>query len=377
MSQAHNMYAVSHDQVVSFILATGMEKANNDGKPEHIWTHIEGPKGIGKTTLGKMLSESLPDHTFKYVDCTALEAGDLGIPKFKEADEQDFVRFVANEVLGLHDNKPLIIQLDELSKAARGVMLPLLRLGLEREMFGYRLHPDSIVISNGNLMVEALGDEFQPHQLDRFCLMELRNPTNIEWLENYAIPNNLNYQVMAWVKDNGQVFEDWRSVKDPEDNQYIDHPQAVGRRKGTTPRAVAKAAFIVDNRTNVDDHTLTASLIGTIGPRAALDFMAFLKISDQLPTLEDIKANPAQAIVPSNASAVCMVVYRTLAQIDRSWVDSWMDYMARLSPEAQALFVNGVRAPRYSEEKRTQVMTNAKFSAWAAQNNYMFGSDTK
>ena len=74
MSQAHNMYAVSHDQVVNFILATGMEKANNDGKPEHIWTHIEGPKGIGKTTLGKMLSESLPDHTMVvYIDFQVLE----------------------------------------------------------------------------------------------------------------------------------------------------------------------------------------------------------------------------------------------------------------------------------------------------------------
>ena len=114
MSLSTRMYAVSHDEAAQAVVANGMERNG-----QHLWFHFEGLKGIGKTTLSKELARLLPNHQRRDVDCVAITAGDLGIPKFKEADEQDFVRYVANEILGLHTGKPLIITLDELSKAPR------------------------------------------------------------------------------------------------------------------------------------------------------------------------------------------------------------------------------------------------------------------
>jgi hypothetical protein len=70
-----------------------------------------------------------------------------------------------------------------------------------------------------------------------------------------------------------------------------------------------------------------------------------------------------------------MVVYRALSTMDRSWCDAWMDYLGRLDTEAQGLFANGVRAPKYS--KQSVVMTNRKFTQWALANNYMFAADKK
>jgi hypothetical protein len=115
--------------------------------------------------------------------------------------------------------------------------------------------------------------------------------------------------------------------------------------------------------------------MGTVGERAAMDLMAFVKLSDQLPSLDSIKKDPMTAKVPDSASAICMVVYRTLGAIERDWIDPWMDYMARLDKEAQGMFVNGVRAPKYS--KQSIVMTNKKFTAWAMANNYLFTADKK
>ena len=113
--------------------------------------------------------------------------------------------------------------------------------------------------------------------------------------------------------------------------------------------------------------------MGTIGDRGAMDLMAFVKLADQLPSLESIKQDPLSAKVPDSAAAVCMVVYRTLASLDKTWLNSWMDYMVRLDKEAQGLFANGVRSPKYS--KQSMVMTNRKFTDWAMQNNYMFAAD--
>lgn len=49
--------------------------------------------------------------------------------------------------------------------------------------------------------------------------------------------------------------------------------------------------------------------------------------------------------------------------------------MPRLDVEAQGMFANGVRAPKYS--KQPMVMKNKKFTTWAMQNNYMFAADKK
>ena len=115
--------------------------------------------------------------------------------------------------------------------------------------------------------------------------------------------------------------------------------------------------------------------MGTVGDRAAMDLMAFVKLADQLPSLQSIKDDPMNAKVPSSAAAVCMVVYRALAALERDWLDAWIDYMNRLDKEAQGMFANGVRAPKYS--KQAMVMTNKKFTAWAMQNSYLFAADVK
>ena len=115
--------------------------------------------------------------------------------------------------------------------------------------------------------------------------------------------------------------------------------------------------------------------MGTLGDRGAIDLMAFVKLAEQLPSLESIKQEPNNAKVPDSAAAVCMVIYRALATIDKDWINAWMDYMQRLDKEAQGMFANGVRAPKYS--KQSMVMTNKKFTDWAMANNYMFAADKK
>ena len=68
-----------------------------------------------------------------------------------------------------------------------------------------------------------------------------------------------------------------------------------------------------------------------------------------------------------------MCVCRTWDVSEKEWINNWMDYLVRLDREAQGMFANGVRAPKYS--KQAMVMTNRKFTEWAVANNYMFHGD--
>lgn len=358
------MYDLGIDEIVDLIREVGHETT----------VLAEGHMGTGKSSMLKTLAKMMPTHVPLYFDCTTKDLGDITIPKLKDLDGSDYVRFATNEELGLHlRNQPTILMIDEFGKANPSVRNALLCLIYERKMGSYTLHPDSIVFATTNLMTEGVGDSVQAHQWNRMMRIRVRKPAHMEWIE-WGINNNIDHSLLGWVKDNPQLFQTFEEVKNPDENPYIFHPNAQ-RRSFVTPRSLEAASKLLHKRARLSDKIITAGLIGTIGDRGASDLMAFVRLADQLPTMQSIKDSPETAKVPTSASAVCMVVYRTLSSIDRDWIDAWMTYMNRLDKEAQGLFANGVRSPKYS--KQALVMTNTKFTAWAMQNNYMFAADKR
>jgi hypothetical protein len=263
--------------------------------------------------------------------------------------------------------------IDELGKANPAVKNALLRVMQERTVGSIKLHPDSIVYATTNKGSEGVGDILRPHARNRITVVQVRKTDHMDWIE-WGINAGIDHSLLGWCKDNPHLFAPFEDVKDPDENPYIFHPKQQ-RAAFVTPRSLHAASDILHQRHLFDDQTLTAMLMGTIGDRGAMDLMAFVKMSDQLPSLQSIKDDPKTAKVPESAAAVCMVVYRTLASLEKDWLDAWMDYMPRLDTEAQGMFANGVRAPKYS--KRSMAMQNKKLTKWAMDNNHMFAADKK
>lgn len=364
MTTAQQMYHLNLDQIANLIKATG-----------HMRTVlVQGHMGTGKSSLLKTLSAELPGHTACYFDCTTKDLGDITLPRIAEATaDAAFVTYATNEELGAHHNGPVILMIDEYGKANPSVKNALLRLKLERKIGSYTLHPDSVIFSTTNLGAEGVGDLLPAHARNRITVVTARKPSNIEWIE-WGINNNIDSSLLGWCKDNPQLFADFTEMKDPDENPYIYHPRAQ-RAAFVTPRSLEAASDILKERHLLDDQTVTGALMGTIGDRGAMDLMAFVKLSDQMPSLQSIKEDPHNARVPESPSAVCMVVYRALSTLDRSWIDAWMTYMVRLDMEAQGMFANGVRAPKYS--KQQIVMTNKRFTSWAMSHTHLFAADKR
>jgi len=366
MSYAQAMYALNLDQAGALIKSVG-----------HLRTFLlQGHMGTGKSSLLTTLAADpdLSNHVPCYFDCTTKDLGDITLPNIKVNQDVPYVTYATNEELGAHNNKPIILMIDEFGKANPAVKNALLRLILERKIGSYTLHPNSIIFATTNLGSEGVGDLLPAHARNRITVVETKKPDAMEWVE-WGIGNGVDHTILGWVKDNPQVMQDFRDVPNPDDNQYIFHPKAVDRAAFCTPRSLHAASDILQNREGLDDNTLTAALMGTIGTRAAMDFMAFLKLADQLPSLESIKNDPDNATVPTSASATCMVVFRSLSTVERDWMDAWMTYMLRLGTEFQSLFANGVRSSKYDKAKQSMVMQNKQFTQWAMDNNYMFAAD--
>lgn len=362
-NSASAMYAMNLDQIGNLIKSVGDKRT----------VLVQGHMGTGKSSLLKTLASELPDHTPCYFDCTTKDLGDITLPNIQTADGQGYVTYATNEELGAHIQTPIILMVDEFGKANPSVKLALLRLMLERKIGSYTLHPDSLIFATTNLGAEGVGDMLPPHARNRITVVTARKPSNIEWIE-WGINAGVDHTLLGWCKDNPQLFLGFEDVRDPEENPYIYHPKSQ-RAAFVTPRSLEAASDILKMRDHMDDQTVTGALMGTIGERGAMDLMAFVALADQLPSLESIKKEPLTAKIPASAAAVCMVVYRTLASLERDWLDPWMDYLNRLDKEAQGMFANGVRSPKYS--KQSMVMTNKKFTQWAMQNNYMFAADKK
>lgn len=363
-NQAQSMYALNLDQCVSLIKAVGHKRT----------ILMQGDMGNGKSSTLNTLSKELPTHTACYFDCTTKDLGDISIPNIAKLDDgTGYVTYLTNEELGAHHDKPIILMIDEFGKANPAVKNAMLRLMLERKIGSYSLHPDSLVFATTNKGSEGVGDLLPPHARNRMTVVQVRKTDHMDWIE-WGINNGIDHTLLGWVKDNPQLMASFEDVKDPDENPYIFHPKQQ-RAAFVTPRSLEAASDILKQREHMDDQTLTAALMGTIGDRGAMDLMAFVSLADQLPSLQSIKDDPKNAKVPSSAAAVCMVVYRTLAALEKEWLNSWMDYLPRLDTEAQAMFANGVRAPKYS--KQAMVMTNKKFTEWATQNNHLYSADKK
>ena len=361
-NQAHAMYRVTLDQAVKMIATMGHKRT----------ILVQGHIGTGKSSMLKTLEAMFPTHTGIYFDGTTKDLGDLALPYIAgvNSDSVSF-RTVPHEELGLHESKPVIIMLDEYGKANPAVKQGLTAFMLERKMGNLRLHPDSIVFATTNLGGEGVGDLLVAHQRNRITVVTLKKPDHMDWIE-WGINNGIDHTLLGWVKDNPHVFQSFEDVSNPDDNPVIFHPRSQ-RAAFVTPRSLEAASDWLKVRDSLDDVSLTAALMGTVGDRAAMDLMAFVRLAEDLPSLESIKKDPLNAKVPTSASAVCMVVYRTLASIEADWIDNWMIYIDKLEKEAQGLFANGVRAPRYA--KQGLVMTNKSFTAWARRNSHLFAAD--
>jgi hypothetical protein len=333
---------------------------------------VEGHTGSGKSDMLHELARRFPGHIPVYFDGTTKDLGDIAIPNVADlAGNAAYVRMVPNEELGLHHGKPIILMLDELAKMNPSVRNAIARVMYERKMGPYTLHPESIVFATTNLAAENLGDSMQAHHWNRITKVTLRKPSHLEWLE-WGINNGIESSLLGWVRDNPQLFQSFEEVNDPEQNPAIFHPRDPSRKQFVTGRSLHKASNIIKlSHGKVSDNVLTAALIGTIGARPAMDLMAYVNLINDLPTMDSIKKDPSHAKVPNSASAVCMVVYRTLSTLEPDWLDNWMVYLNRLDKEAQALFANGVRTPGY--RRMGECMLNRNFTQWVGRNAYLFG----
>ena len=328
-----------------------------------VTVHMRGQPGIGKSSILKTLATRFPNHTPVYIDCADLDLGDLAMPAMNH--ETRTTTFYPNERFAIHQDKPVIIMLDEITKASEPVKNMLLPVMLERRLGSVKFHPDSIVYSTGNLTTDGVGDTMKAHAKNRLTSVTIRNPNDDEWI-NWGVDNGVAPEVLAWIKQFPHALASYTDDSQKE-NMYIYNPRKQ-QDAFVSPRSLEKASHIVKNRATLGEDTTMVALTGTIGESASRDMSAYFSLADGLPTKESIYQEPEKAILPSDPSARVILVMRELMTITDKHMDAWITYLQRLPMEIQALFAVNMMA----SSRKQIAATNKSFIDWAVKNNQYF-----
>lgn len=325
---------------------------------------LKGEKGIGKSSIMKMLPEYLgPEYEYAYFDMGNKSEGDTAIP-FPDR-ERKVMEFFINTALKLHTGKPVVIMLDEFGKAPRSIqnmMHTLLEVDNKRIQDTY-LPEGSIVFLTTNLSEEGLGDTLLDHSIDRLTVVEVRKATAPEWLP-WAAENGIHPALMAWVKQTPTVLASFRDDDFDQDNPYVYNPRRV-QGKFITPRSLELASNVIWAKGKISTNALTCALVGTIGAAGANDIASFLAYQDEIPTRESIINTPETATIPSSVGAIITLLFNLERAVDAETITPIMKYVRRLDEEHQAVFCTTLAR---SKSKQKIAFTNKAFTDWAREN---------
>jgi len=329
---------------------------------------FRGAPGIGKSSMLHALSHNMPDYHVCYVDTCNLDLGDLGLPLIdRTSHDIPTTAYAPSTRFGAHQARPVLIMLDELGKASRPVLNMLLPVILERRLGEHYLPTGSIVFATTNLDTDGLSDSVPAHAYNRMTVVPIANPTSEEWIHWATSTSSPHHaiapEVLAFAQQYPQVFECY--ADDPTStNPYIFNPLKHQTRAFCSPRSLAHASHLITHRQTLGEAILPA-LAGTIGESAARDMDALLRLSDKLPTVEEIVANPTTAPLPTDAAAYFILAFALATSASKTTISAMMQYVERWDAfEAKALYITTLAGNR---EKAPMACSDPLFRQAATQ----------
>jgi len=322
---------------------------------------LQGEPGIGKSSILESIANDM-GYGHAYIDVPNMDLGDIAMPVIDH--DTKTTRYYPNARFKIHEQKPLVIMLDEFTKGAdpvKNMLHPMLEKANPR-LGDIPISKDTIVFLTGNLTTDGVGDSLKAHSRNRLVPVTISKPTAEEWIE-WGINHDIQPEVLAWVNQYPQVLASYTDGGQ-NDNPYIYNPRKT-QNAFVSPRSLATASNIVRTRKELEADTVIAALSGAIGESGARDMQAYIEFADQLPTWDATIKDPKGTKLPTSAGACAITVFGAIARIDKDTITPFMTYLERFDAEWQAVFaINIAKTP----SKQSIAFSSKAFSAWVAKN---------
>lgn len=233
---------------------------------------LRGPHGIGKSQVVRQVASAFKLPVIDRRLSQMTEGDMVGLP----STDGEVTRFNPPDWYKRACETPVALFLDELNRATPEVMQAAFQVVLDRELNGWKLHPETRVYAAVNASAAYTVNEMDPALLDRFWTIDL-TPTVADWL--------------AWAEDTGAIHDNVTSfIKQNE--KWLDTP------KGAEPSTVSpsrrswerlSAALVKAGVVDQPDGALFYPLcLGFVGTEATIAFHGHVKTLDRQVSGEEI-----------------------------------------------------------------------------------------
>lgn len=289
--------------------------------PVFLW----GPPGIGKSSIVRQIAEQKGigciDLRLSLMDPTDLK----GIP-FYERDSHTALwappSFLPREGEG-------ILFLDELNSAPPAVQASAYQLILDRRVGEYELPQGWAVVAAGN----REGDRGVVYRLpsplaNRFVHIEME--VNAADWRGWAIERGIDPRIVAYIGFKNEALFGFDPTRQ--------------ERSFATPRSWEAAHKIL--RSSLPSHLLLEALQGAVGMDAAVDFLGYCKVMNDLPDIDAILGGSETEVTADMAALYALssaLVSRIVQNPDEQAIENVLRYTLRLKNEFAVLIVQDLQ----------------------------------
>ena len=308
---------------------------------------IKGRPGVGKSDIVEQATASakadfvlMHPAVLSPIDFTGLPANVNGLAQF--------LPFGSLRRL-VEAKKLTVCFLDDLGQAAAVVQAAAMQLILARCVGDHKVSPHVVFLAATNRREDKAGVTgiLEPVK-SRFATIVELEPSVDDWAQ-WALDHNVPPVLVAFVRFRPELM----LAKFVPTQDIINQP---------CPRTVTHLGKLY--AAGVRD---AEALAGAAGTAFATEFTGFVKVWEELPSVEGIVLNPASATVPKNPAALYAITTAVANRIDAKVAGKVLKYLTRLPEEFSVL---GVR----DAHRRCPEMVNCReFVEWAAAHPEVVG----
>lgn len=272
------------------------------------------PPGIGKTYLGKQIAADT-NRIIKWSHPSISDPTDYkGLPALIN-NEAHFLPF--NDLKELIDAKePTMCFIDDVGQASNSTAAALMQLLWERRVNGFRLSDNVSFLLASNRAEDRAGVNGIIEPLKNRCAIIPIEFSMEDWV-SWASENNVSPQTVG--------FNRFRS-------KYLEAPPAPS--KEIVARCTPRTVEIFDRlySSGIDDQDMYEACGSVVGEAYAVEWVAYLKVVEDLPTWEEIIKSPLKAKIPKSDSIGAKYAIATMLgrKADEKTIVPCIHYIQRL-----------------------------------------------
>lgn len=293
-----NLEVLSTTEVIQRIkAATRVRNMGFDDGFTGLPVMLLGMAGCGKTYAPKAAARELTvelDRPVQHRDVPVMHytPTDLGGARTIPLDGGDYVKqYFPDWVRGLDRDQPAIINLDEVTKPPLAVRNAVLGALQERRVGEFVFGRDWWFVLTGNLAAAKAGDTDNPSPMRSRVWQAIVRNTCEQWLNNFAIPQNLHYSVTSFIKHHAGSDQFSKYPSGPLCTwDATENPAAYA-----CERSLTNLANVADS--GIDPRDFACGLVGNEVGNA---YILHLEMLDAITDMDDIRKHPATANVPDD-----------------------------------------------------------------------------